>query len=88
MPSGTPRVTPWVQVPELKGPGMCGQCGRRGVRFLTVEQSNGLHNKARSWCCEVDAFCQKAAMRCAGPFIQEHKIAKMVRMYVDQEEEQ
>jgi hypothetical protein len=80
---GFPITSPWVRVPALKGIGMCGRCGRRGVKYLTDEY--GLHGRSCRWCFDVDAPCQKAAPRCAGPFEQEHKVEKKIKEYIGKE---
>jgi len=84
MPRGTPKHSPWVQVPKLKMPGMCSLCGRQGKRF--VGPLGGV-KKFERYCAATDKSCRASAMRCAGPFIMEHKVAKLIAECCDEEQD-
>ena len=52
-------------------------CGRKGLKSRGNSYGYGLGYLR--WCNFTDKPCQEAAMRCSGPFVQEHKVAKLIK---------
>lgn len=75
MPRGRRKLTPYVQVADLKMSGMCSICGKRGVRWGGA----GCSSKCENYCVVTEKSCQRTANQCAGPYIMEHKVQKTKR---------
>lgn len=83
MPRGHRKITPWVRVPQLKQPGMCGLCGKCGQRHK--DELYKYHGLER-YCTDTQKTIQRSAPYCAGPFLMEHKVKDAIRRYADEEQ--
>lgn len=81
MPVGTKKLTPYVQVPELKQPNMCGLCGKCGQRWKEADLPYNTKLKMESYCEVTGKSIRGSAGCCAGPFVMEHRVREYIRKY-------
>lgn len=73
MPSGTSKPREWVRVPQIKGPLMCSVCGQRELKHITGRE------KFVRFCGDTGKSCRVSALHCAGAFIREDKVKKVLK---------
>jgi len=73
MPSGTPKQREWVRVPQIKGRLMCSACGKRSMRYVPGR------DRPVNWCSDTGKACGVSARHCAGAFIREDKVKKVLK---------
>lgn len=74
MPRGVPKRSEWVPVPELRGPGMCNLCGKRGLKWTTYPHRP---RQLYRYCSFTDKPCRGSTGRCGGPYLEEHTIDRV-----------